>query len=54
MCLPIWKAETQKTLQELSKTETLDQNRVEDIINEYLFKGRIANEDGMKIGLLKP
>jgi len=40
-----WKAETQKALQELSKTEALDQNRVEDIINDYLFTGRMANED---------
>jgi type I restriction enzyme R subunit len=40
-----WKAETQKALKELSKTEALDQNRVEDIINDYLFTGRMANED---------
>jgi len=34
-----------KALKELSKTEALDQNRVEDIINDYLFTGRMANED---------
>jgi type I restriction enzyme R subunit len=40
-----WKAETKKALHELSKEESLRQDKVEDIINDYLFTGRIATED---------
>ncbi|MFL1896280.1 type I restriction endonuclease subunit R [Aquimarina sp. 2-A2] len=40
-----WKVETKKALQELSTAETLQQDKVEDIINDFLFTGRMATED---------
>lgn len=40
-----WQEETKKALQELSTTEALDKNKVEDIINDFLFTGRMATED---------
>lgn len=40
-----WKIETQKALKELSKTEDLQQDKVEHIINRFLFTGRMATED---------
>jgi type I restriction enzyme R subunit len=40
-----WQKETIQALQELSKTESLKQDKVEDIINDFLFTGRMATED---------
>ena len=40
-----WQVETKKALQELSTTEALKQDKVEDIINDFLFTGRMATED---------
>lgn len=40
-----WQEETKKALQELSKTENLQKNKVEHIINDFLFTGRMATED---------
>jgi len=40
-----WQEETKKALQALSSEEALQQNKVEDIINDYLFTGRMATED---------
>ena len=40
-----WQEETKKALQELSTAEALKQDKVEDIINDYLFTGRMATED---------
>ncbi|MEH6679435.1 MAG: type I restriction endonuclease subunit R [Sediminicola sp.] len=40
-----WKVETKKALKELSTTETLQQDKVEDIINDFLFTGRMATEE---------
>ncbi len=40
-----WKVETKKALKELTVTEALKQNKVEDIINDFLFTGRMATED---------
>jgi type I restriction enzyme R subunit len=40
-----WRAETKKALQDLSTTEALDQDKVETIINDFLFTGRMATED---------
>lgn len=40
-----WQEETKKALQELSTTEALNQDRVEEIINDFLFTGRMATED---------
>jgi type I restriction enzyme R subunit len=40
-----WQQETKKALQGLSTEESLKQDRVEDIINDYLFTGRMATED---------
>jgi type I restriction enzyme R subunit len=40
-----WRAETKKALQDLSATEALDQDKVETIINDFLFTGRMATED---------
>ena len=40
-----WKEETKIALQELSKTETLQKDKVEEIINDFLFTGRMATED---------
>jgi type I restriction enzyme R subunit len=40
-----WQEETKIALQELSTTETLKQEKVEEIINDYLFTGRMATED---------
>ena len=36
---------TQKALQDLSTAEALKQDKVEDIINDFLFTGRMATED---------
>ena len=40
-----WQAETKKALKNLSNTEALQQDKVENIINDYLFTGRMATED---------
>ncbi|QXP74664.1 type I restriction endonuclease subunit R [Tenacibaculum sp. AHE15PA] len=40
-----WQLETKKALQDLSKAEALKQDKVEDIINDFLFTGRMATED---------
>ena len=40
-----WQVETKKALQDLSKEETLKQDKVESIINDFLFTGRMATED---------
>jgi type I restriction enzyme R subunit len=40
-----WQVETKKALQELSTTEALKKDKVEDIINDFLFTGRMATED---------
>jgi len=40
-----WQVETKKALQDLSTTEALHQDKVETIINDFLFTGRMATED---------
>lgn len=40
-----WQVETKKALQELSTAEALRQDKVENIINDFLFTGRMATED---------
>lgn len=40
-----WQAETKKALKALSKVEQLKEDKVEDIINDFLFTGRMATED---------
>jgi type I restriction enzyme R subunit len=40
-----WQEETKKALKDLSTTESLQQQKVEDIINDFLFTGRMATED---------
>jgi len=40
-----WQEESKKALQKLSTTEALHQNKVEIIINDYLFTGKMATED---------
>jgi type I restriction enzyme R subunit len=40
-----WQVATKKALQELSTTEALKQDKVENIINDFLFSGRMATED---------
>jgi type I restriction enzyme R subunit len=40
-----WQEETKKALQELSTTEALQKDKVEDIINDFLFTGKMATED---------
>ena len=40
-----WKVETKKALNNLSKAEELKPDKVEDIINDFLFTGRMATED---------
>jgi len=40
-----WQIETKIALEKLSKEETLNQDKVETIINDYLFTGRMATED---------
>lgn len=40
-----WKAETEKALKDLSTTESLKKEKVEEIINDFLFTGRMATED---------
>lgn len=40
-----WAEETKKALENLSNTEALQKDKVEDIINDYLFTGRMATED---------
>lgn len=47
-----WQVETKKALQDLSKAEALKQDKVEDIINDFLFTGRMATEDEV-IGALE-
>jgi type I restriction enzyme R subunit len=48
-----WQKETKKALQALSLEEALQQNKVEDIINDYLFTGRMATEDEVIDALVK-
>lgn len=40
-----WQEETKKALQDLSKKEALQQDKVEEIINDFLFTGKMATED---------
>jgi type I restriction enzyme R subunit len=40
-----WQVETRKALQDLSNTESLKKDKVESIINDFLFTGRMATED---------
>lgn len=40
-----WQEETKKALQDLSKVEALQQDKVENIINDFLFTGKMATED---------
>lgn len=40
-----WEKETRAALNNLSKDESLNQDKVEEIINDYLFTGRLATED---------
>ena len=40
-----WDEETNMALEQLTKTETLKQDKVEEIISDYLFTGRMATED---------
>ncbi|WP_299135196.1 type I restriction endonuclease subunit R [uncultured Tenacibaculum sp.] len=40
-----WQVATKKALKNLSATEALKEDKVEDIINDYLFTGRMATED---------
>ena len=40
-----WQEETKKALQELSNEESLEQEKVEDVINDFLFSGKMATED---------
>jgi len=40
-----WQVETNKALQELSTSESLKKDKIEDIINDFLFTGRMATED---------
>lgn len=40
-----WQVETKKALQELSTAEALKKDKVEDIINDFLFTGKMATED---------
>ncbi|TXK79446.1 type I restriction endonuclease subunit R [Mesonia sp. K4-1] len=40
-----WKIETKKAMSELTLKESLDHKKVEEIINDYLFTGRMATED---------
>lgn len=40
-----WKVETKKALNNLSKAEALKPDKVENIINDFLFTGRMATED---------
>ena len=40
-----WQVETRKALHELTMTEELKQDKVEGIINDFLFTGRMATED---------
>ena len=48
-----WQEETKKALQELSTAEALKQDKVEDIINDFLFTGRMATEDEVIEALAK-
>jgi type I restriction enzyme R subunit len=40
-----WQEETKKALQDLSTTKSFKQQKVEDIINDFLFTGRMITED---------
>ena len=40
-----WEKETRAALNNLSKDESLNQDKVEEIINDYLLTGRLATED---------
>lgn len=40
-----WQKETKEAILDITKKEGLDQLKVEDIINDYLFTGRMATED---------
>ncbi|OBQ54739.1 type I restriction endonuclease subunit R [Tamlana sp. s12] len=48
-----WKEETKNALAELSTTEALKQEKVENIINDFLFTGRMATEDEVIAALEK-
>ena len=40
-----WQRETKEAISDITMKEGLDQLKVEDIINDYLFTGRMATED---------
>ncbi|WP_298247335.1 type I restriction endonuclease subunit R [uncultured Christiangramia sp.] len=40
-----WQKETKEAISDITRKEGLDQFKVEDIINDYLFTGRMATED---------
>jgi len=40
-----WQKETKEAISDITNKEGLDQLKVEDIINDYLFTGRMATED---------
>ncbi len=40
-----WQKETKKALQKLCTDETLKQDKVEEVINDFLFTGKMATED---------
>lgn len=48
-----WKDESKKALNKLRHEEELSQDKVEHIINDYLFTGRMATEDEVIDALLK-
>ncbi|AUS05957.1 type I restriction endonuclease subunit R [Pseudotamlana carrageenivorans] len=48
-----WKEETKNALADLSTTEALKQEKVENIINDFLFTGRMATEDEVIAALEK-
>ncbi|WP_194768125.1 type I restriction endonuclease subunit R [Tamlana sp. I1] len=48
-----WKEETKNALAELSTTEALKQEKLENIINDFLFTGRMATEDEVIAALEK-
>lgn len=48
-----WQAETKSALNEMTETEDLNLEKVETIINNYLFTGTMATDDEIIAGLEK-
>lgn len=48
-----WQAETKNALNEMTETEDLNGEKVEAIINNYLFTGTMATDDEIIAGLEK-